>query len=180
MVLKVEEGSNVVECAHSILPPFDTNSKLTLATGGILTTEDSDEPLAVLCGGELMDNDSKSNMPNKMCTILTENHLKSKDISISGYGSLNIERVGAASVVKDNGSTLWVIGGFFESMDQAVRDSEFVSLSRKNSSKSNIFPRNAAGPRTEQMIAHHCLEMVDAEVAILVGGMYISNGQGTS
>ena len=154
-----------VGCVHSLLPPM-----LTHATGGILTAPDSDEPIAVICGGE------------DLCQILTESDnddVLDPDFSLSSGGLLNMKRSGAASLIIDNGSTVWVIGGVSSSDLDAVRDTEFVTISRTSSMTNPGFPTNGAGPQLYEGLAHHCVVKVGPKKAILVGGGKSTSEDGT-
>ncbi len=169
IVLKIDEDG-ATECAHTIMPP---ENRLMHATGGALLVQGGNgenEQVAVVCGGEfgIYDAATKSNIPNRKCMILQKQEPHGTGISLqsnqlSAGGSLNTERIGAASLAIDNGETLWVTGG-----RGLLRESELVTIAKD--SHFNGFPTNGAGPELQLM--HHCFQKINLEVAIVIGGKY--------
>ncbi len=158
-------GDSVLECSHTIEPPA---MALIQATGGMLTVSNTDEPVAVICGGQ----DSTNNDAKDMCTILVEAKRgpPTEQLVVSGNGFLNNKRIGAASVVLNNGSSLWVTGGF-ESQEEGFDDSVIVAIlsNASSSSSAGLFSTNAAGPRLPYPMFHHCLQKIGPEVAVATG-----------
>ena len=184
IVLKLDqEDSSVTECAHTLIPP---ENRLIRSTGGILfipgtAGENHDIPIAVVCGGEfgLYISASSNNVPNKHCMILNKHKPPANAIartssslsmafqlSAGGTGSLNTQRLGAASVVVDGGRTLWVTSG------SGQGTSEFVSLSKNPDIIS--LPTNGLGPAFS--LTDHCLEKISPGVAVLIGGKNSESG----
>ncbi len=171
-MLKMDQQANVIECSHTLFPP---EKKIVDATGGVLVTPVGDldeEPFDfVVCGGK---DPIGSNAPKSKCTTLTEERY-------SG-GFLNIQRVGSASLIVDNGITMWVTGGSMQpSSPFALADTEFVAVSStpRNISNHNnygTFPTNGAGPQLPIGLSHHCLEHLTPDVTILLGGIGIEDG----
>ena len=84
----------------------------------------------------------------------------------TGLGLLRHARAGAASLVLDNGRSLWVTGGRQNSDETTIWSSEILSLGLDPSLISSYGPDlPIAG------LKHHCLEMVGPKVAILIGGL---------
>ncbi len=166
MVLKLD-NDNVVECAHSILPP---KNQLIGATGGVLTVPNTNEPIAVVCGGEPNTGHSNGHTCCEMCFMLTEDSPSSANAKIalnlhlSAGGSLNTKRMRSVSSAINDGSTLWIAGG--EEGIYARKDSELVAIA----ANPDGFPTNMVGPELPEFARHHCLEKVGPEVAIVVGG----------
>ncbi len=160
----------MVECAHTILPP---EVKLIRATGGVLAlgTESGgsagahDGPVAVVCGGEF--GPDNNHAPNELCTPLETSKGNGNQVDLSAGGFLNDKRVGSASLVIDNGTTLWVTGGLDELYPRS--DSEFVSINSQGKN-SNVFTTNGVGPELPADLMHHCLVKVTPQVAMLIGG----------
>ncbi len=171
LVFKFEHNV-LVECAHSLVPP---KKGLIHATSGILTAEDTDEPNIIVCGGD----DSNSNAPNENCMMLSKNEPSAEVVSSAGFsvsltsgGFLNADRTGSASLVIDNGRTLWVTGGFIDDLfERGRKDTEFLSIAKVSQGELQ-FPTNGAGPELPNDLYDHCLNAIGPEVAILTGGRY--------
>ncbi len=168
-VYKFEQGI-FVECGHSLIPP---EKPLILATGGILrvpqSLDDESAVVAVVCGGEFVDDDSNNNKPNDRCMILHDNDLT--DLSnqvLSSDGFLNAPRVGAVSLTIDNGNTLWLTGG----IDSLT--SEFVVISGKASASDSLgYSINAVGPSLPELgkpSGFQCFTKIGPEVVMIMGG----------
>ena len=125
----------------------------------MLTTFDTDESVAVICGGE-----DASNSPNNICWILGQSSLQKDTLTLSAEGILNGDRVGSASLVVGNGSSLWVTGGSFKFQ------SEFVTLAA-SPNRTSAFPTNAAGPALVDVMYHHCIQRIGPDMAVVVGGL---------
>ncbi len=156
-----------------------------------MTVSDIDgEHVAVACGGEMFLEDSFSSVPNQGCTTLSETVTQTAaddhdEPTLSADGYLNQNRIGTASLLIDNGRTLWILGG---SDGEVVRgNSEYVSTHPIN----GLFTTNGAGPELEIFgMYHHCIARISPEVAILLGGSIRNHvqipgvdqqpGQGTS
>ncbi len=164
-MLKVDHD-NLVECAHSILPPENRQMD---AAGGVLKASNSDDPVVVICGGDLHYLDSNMIEFNKMCSILYEDKPSSsigfQAHTISADGVLNQIRKETAALVIDNGSTLWIIGGY-DGYD-FLGSSEFVSISEDNLG----FPTNGVGPDLPNFsVVDHCLVKIGPDLAVINGG----------
>ncbi len=157
VVLRVDQDT-LVECAHSILPP---ENGLIHATGGFLEAQDNqdEDPVAVVCGGDFW----VESVLNDRCMILDD---------ASGGGFLNKARIGAASVVIDNGKTLWVTGG--QDQESYLSDTEFIS--RSNLQPLLTLTTAEQGPHLPQALSDHCLVKVGPQMAIVTGGMGASYG----
>ena len=176
VVMKMSQDI-VVECAHSIAPPA---TALILATGGVLKSNSNStdsKDLAVVCGGVSVIDDSNSNEPNEKCIILSEMQLPATSTgqTLSAEGFLNNQRIGASSLVIDNGLTLWITAG--SDAFSVLRDTEFVAFTKENSS-SNGFTSMVVGPDVRTSVSHHCLGMVGPGLAILTGGTLQKDEQG--
>ncbi len=149
--------NGLMECAHSIVPP---EKPLVLATGGVLKGQTNTDT-AVVCGGEFIIEDSNDNIANDRCTILKSVTSSSNIEALSSSGLLNIERIGASSLVLDNGKTLWVTGG-----TDAQSNTEFVTIHNGRE-----YWTNAVGPSLPgQPAGFQCFTNVGPEVAIIIGG----------
>ncbi len=162
VVLKLTEDS-IVECSHSISPP---GQPLIHATGGVLVALDTDEPVAVVCGGEVL-NSNNAHVPNKECFTLTDD--QKSQFSISAGGITSDERIGSASLIVDAGSALWVTGGLLGEWGRV--DSEIITVS-ENQSFLAPFPTSAAGPDFQFAVFHHCLLNIGPHMAVVTGGRF--------
>ncbi len=177
VVLKLDDDV-VVECAHAIVPP---EKGITQATGGVLTlpdNQDSEEgtrtgdSFIIVCSGEEV-----NLVPNDMCTILrdqrsekeTAAHSDGSDAVLSAGGFLNNDRIGAASLVIDKGTSLWVLGGS-DGDNDVQKDSEIVTIVGHDNNSSIVFQTNLVGHNLPQKLVHHCLVAIGPEVAIATGG----------
>ncbi len=153
----------VVECAHSILA---TEKQLIHASGGVLTIPDSDIDVAVICGGEFAQQTSEQS--HKKCIILSDEQVTIKDGSSFSLGDfLNEDRIDAAALAIDNGSTLWVTGGFFfqpDATETSQITTELVTI------RDNGIPSNAFWLEMPEFLFHHCLVKVGPDVAMIIGG----------
>ncbi len=172
VVLKVDMD-NVIECAHSISPP---ENMLVDAIGGVLTAPNSDEPMAVICGGEYGSEQSGSYTNHDKCLMLTEDktstsRMDGMPLGLSAGGILNSDRVGSASTVINNGSALWITGGVYGLF--ARKDSELVGISNSNENSAihNDGLPNGPGPDLPEHVSHHCFQKVGPQIAIVVGGL---------
>ena len=142
-----------VECANSILPP---DKGLVDASGGVLVSPD-EQYAVVVCGGEFVLDNSNGNNPNYECMVLNDIPVK-----LSANGFLNAKRIGSASMIIDNGNTLWVTGGA-----DSHSTTEFVTAMNVEDS----FWTNNAGPiLPNSQLEYHCLTKLGPEVAAMIGG----------
>ena len=143
----------------------------------------------MICGGEFVQKDDTDNKtPNEKCRILDTSHerqspnsnsvkQRSKTLSVGAGGQLNRKRIGAASLLLNNGKMLWVTGGTYQQYSIAVEsyDTEFLSVDSKKagtcSTDGGEFPTNGAGPNLPESLIYHCLEKVGPSVAIIIGGI---------
>ncbi len=165
---RIEQQGKVVECAHSLVAP---NNGLIDATGGIMTIHETKDLAAVVCGGQVMLADS-NNVENRKCIILNSNQDQNQLPTASL--SLNLARVGAVSLVLDNGKSLWVTGGFNE--NSYLLNTEFVTFPGDISNNASINGGEVAnehGPSfLKSNLFYHCLVKIGSEMAILIGGEY--------
>ncbi len=124
------------------------------ATGGVMVNPDGEDCSFVVCGGQ----DADTRLMHDTCKRLSDPAEKTA-------GFLQVPRVGAASLVMNNGTDLWVTGGF-NMFTFALDTTEFVSLSENSSDDGPILPSG---------VKYHCLEQVDSKSAILIGGQDVSN-----
>ena len=165
VVLKVMDHDTVIECSHTISPP---GQYLTEATGGMLTSSDSDDLVAIVCGGTGGE-EANLNLPVKNCWTLTEKFAEPSDagkFSTSADGLLNSDRIGSASLVIDNGSSLWVTGGLIGEWGR--NDSEIVTVSKNTIP----FSTNAAGPHIRSVGCYHCIQAIGTSTIVVTGGIY--------
>ncbi len=154
-----------VECGHTLAPP---ENGLIHATGGILSSnsDENNDPSVlhvIVCGGESVLEGTSDTKPNDRCTVLVNGHTRSAAHQplLSSGGFLNAHRIGAASLVVDNGNNLWVTGG-----RGSGGTTEIVSTN-----KSMSFWTNLVGPSLPvRQLEFHCFINVGQEVAMIIGG----------
>ena len=133
----------LLPCSHTVAIPPTINS----FAGGIMTYRDDFH--VVICGSP------------------TDDSLLEKCASLNGpdhqiLGHLLSKRVGAAYVVVDNGTRLWVTGGFNGKV--TLKTTEFLQL---DNGSYGLMP----GPSLPfRSLKYHCLEKVASNAAILIGG----------
>ncbi len=160
MIEPSQKESVLAECAHSLESP----KELSRSTGGILVHHGDSDLIPTICGGEAAD----TGLVNEMC------HSLSDPKSHRQYsGILKEKRIGAASLVIGNGTTLWVTGGYnYNSYFYTYFDStEIVELDGPESGEGDghhFISRH--GPSLPRKLCLHCLAKVGHNIAILVGG----------
>ncbi len=137
------------KCYHTT---WHSPAGMELPTGGLLTPDPVlHHPVPVLCGG----GQSTSTFLSK-CFVLGRP---------DPAGSLSVARYAAASVVVNNGKTLWVTGG--KSGSDVVHNStdlmEFLDTSMH-------FLESNKGFKLPKSLYGHCLEKVNSSSVILYGG----------
>ncbi len=164
-----------VECGHSISPP---ETRIRLATGGMLTPADIDEPVAVYCGGEFAQESSDGESANDKCLILLEDQRPATGYVRSGDRRsvvLNHIRIGAASTVVNNGQTIWTTGGTGGAThSEPLANTEFVSIFKNQSGEMPL--TNANGPDMPSELLYHCSVVSGREVVMVVGGLDWTKG----
>ncbi len=144
--------------AKCITPNLQAPLPLQDATGGMMLTLSSKGDLVhmpVVCGGWLARTDYK-----KHCYRLGQS---------SPIGTLTRERVGAVSVVINNGNRLWVTGGrTIYDIDQDTTDILDISPDKESSDPHLVLTDSSI--RLPRKISYHCLEMLDSTTAFLFGG----------
>ncbi len=115
----------------------------------------------LVCGGQ----EEKTNVKHDQCHILNGDPT---DWPTSG-GVLQVPRVGAASLVTDNRTSLWVTGGF-NNDKLALETTEFVKL--QDSTLESSYGPNLPNP---DGLKYHCLEKTGSASAIVIGGQDKSN-----
>ncbi len=156
-VLNVVDDNTIYECAHNLLPPVHG---LLGATGGVLELDNAGHAL-VVCGGEMQ---LDSSLKNHLCLALNRNN------SQDTMSALNMARSGSASLVIDNGKTLWVTGGMDEYGIFPL--TEYITPSQKTS---DFATNNQHGPElpTEYgSLADYCLVSLGPDNALLIGGTH--------
>ena len=122
---------------------------LTLSSKGDLVH------MPVVCGGLLAKKDY-----NKHCYRIGQS---------SPIGTLTRERVGAASVIINNGNRLWVTGGrTIYNLDQDTTDILDISADKESSDPHLVMTDSSI--KLPRKMSYHCLEMLDSTTAILFGG----------
>ncbi len=150
-VYKYAENS-FLDCVSSLAVP----SVVQHAAGGILLDQDQSSASIIVCGGLDVESNEKEE-----CYRLNGSG------NDRNLGSMRYDRSGAASVVMDNGKTLWMTGGY-DGRNSTLWSTEIVTLgSGFVSSYGPDLP--IAGLR------YHCLERVGPNVAILLGGERVDN-----
>ncbi len=92
------ENGDRVKCSNNLDSPIGLYS----ATGGAIYGENKDI-LPIICGGY---DDETFGLGSSRCFKLGMN-----DSGLEPFAAMKYDRVGASSVVIDNGATLWVTGG---------------------------------------------------------------------
>ncbi len=145
-VYKYTENS-FLDCVSSLAAP----SVVQHAAGGVLLDQDQSSVSIVVCGGLDVGSTGKD-----------ECYRLSGSGNDRNLGSMRYGRSGAASVVMDNGKTLWVTGGY-DGFNSTLWSTEIVSLG------SGLV--SSYGPDLPIAdLRYHCLERVGPNVAILIGG----------
>ncbi len=147
------KGEMLQKCAHTLKPLLHQLPKD--ATGGVLSqnyqAESGDDFMIVVCGGQETMEDCSS------CFSLGNPYSRV-------FGSLFVPRVNAASLIIDNGKSLWVTGGKDEV--SPLTSSEYIQLQQDSGLVS--FSERQALPYSRQ---GHCLAKIGATIAILTGGL---------
>ncbi len=154
-MMRVFNNGTVAKCIH----PANMNAPkaLTEAAGGLLFAGLT--PVPLICGGRL----AKDESYNRRCYGLGQG-------IPSRIGTLSRERVGAASLVINNGSTLWMTGGSnVYGDDQDTTDLLTIDIDIDIDGSDNLYLKTANGPKLPRRISYHCLERVGT-TAILFGG----------
>ncbi len=151
----------VVECSHSLVLPM---AGLQGATGGILVDPDNPEAIQiVVCGGRIIDTDIESNR----CFNLNN---PEEQMSV-GTGHLFELPSLAASLVIDNGKSLWMTGGHYYDDPSSV--TELLAMQTMQDENNNNTLRMFTldeGPVLPYFFYGHCLVKVTATIVMIVGG----------
>ncbi len=140
------------KCIHSL----KTTKNLANPTGGVVAFQGDSVP--IVCGGQ----EFGSVTENDNCFSL------SSQPSDQIVATSNAARVGAASLVINNGKSIWLTGGFQEGF--FLYSTETVM---QNSTSGSV-----EGLVLPVTVAHHCLERIDKHSAILIGGQEFGNSHG--
>ncbi len=142
----IVEDDTLLPCSHTLSIPSPTIAGFS---GGILLQNDIDLT-PVICGGTA----------NKLCYSLELDDYNQPPV----LGTLKSSRIGSASLVIDNGASLWITGGFDFDSQQTLGTTEFVELN-------NTWLNSSNGPHLpSDGLQYHCLETIDSNLAILIGG----------
>ncbi len=133
-----------MECAHWLRLP----KRLLDATGGVAIDNE-----IIVCGGE-----EDSRIANRLCYRLMD-HFSNIPTVVS---NLLATRVGADSLVTDNGTTLWITGGLDNETDS--QSTELINVNDEDGVP-------ILGPQLPFSLKHHCLEKIASNIVILVGGL---------
>ncbi len=156
-VFEWNDVGDLWKCTHTMT---SYNKLLKDGTGGVLSSQSLENFTIVICGGQTLD-DSNSDLAsnNEGCITVSEQYSKAS-------GSLFIPRIDAASLVIDNGNSLWVTGGYDGvsslSASELIQphddpDPTLISFSEK---QRLLYSRRG-----------HCLVKIGPNVAILTGGV---------
>ncbi len=129
--------------------------------------------LIVACGGKIDLDDSSDEIDNVMCLLLNgDTH------TTNNAGQLKSARNGAASLVLDNGKSLWITGGSGVE-DFTIDSTEYMKVASKASSTFASVDDdserliNEQGPHLPLAgMEQHCLVKVGPEIAMLIGGCF--------
>ncbi len=168
------DADSLVECTHSLLA---LRNSLQGATGGILKRQEdssSSEVLdVVICGGETFVPGTviEDLFVNDECYKLnTVDPFDSTENLESAVGSLQVGRMGAASLVINNGQTLWITGGkMTEAYENSVESTELLIID-SSEAKSSFSLVNEPGPDLPLRVNHHCLVGIGTDFALVIGG----------
>ncbi len=154
-MFQLNNDSEFLECSHNLEIP---SGPLHYATGGILVRDGDWTP--IVCGGKSF----ITNVVNDKCFTLSQAPHANQTAEEQSLDLMQINRIGAASLVVDNGKSLWVTGGGSPSSHNSVQ-TELVQLSHDDghfvSSTSLQLPES---------LTHHCLKQIGPRMAIAVGG----------
>ncbi len=137
----------VHECANSL----EFQKELQWATGGVIAVNEE----IVICGGT----EVESSAENQMCFSHGDSHVH----KLAQTGALRETRIGAASLVIDNGTTLWITGG--HNSKNRLQTTETVTMDPKTTGLVVALGLNL--PKT---LSYHCLTKVSDGLAFLTGG----------
>ncbi len=168
-VFKIGSSDMFLECAHTLTPP---EQQLLGATGGVFVDKNKDF-VPLICGGETVGVNLV--VERQACLLL------SADQDSFLFGSqLNVPRVGAASLVIDNGDTLWVTGGYNEhsgylGSTELVQMRELTNKSSEHYVLKNVHGIGLPKAKTGVGLKYHCLAQVSKIVALITGGQKDEN-----
>ncbi len=169
------DRDTLVECAHSLIQPQDG---LQGATGGILVGQHQGAVHIVVCGGALAMAEGGSKVENTDCYKL---NVDSETAKPPVVGMLNLGMLGTASLVLDNGTSLWITGGR-DVNGFLVDTSDYLVFSTEDNAETTVpMLLHEPGPDLKHSCSrfigqHHCLVQVGPEVAFLIGGLIPLDG----
>ncbi len=116
-----------------------------------MLSDSEEEFMVVICGGQVIGTEGAENAD---CFSLHD----------QSTSSLSMPRVGAASLAIDGGRSLWVTGGISETSSAGdLFPTEIVAHQQDASSQAGaLMPIHT--------LSHHCLEKINANTALLIGG----------
>ncbi len=114
----------------------------------------------VICGGL----DELGLMPNMNCYQIKDSSSKPKVV-----GWFSHARESAASIVIQDGTTLWVTGGLDVSSYTNTETTEWIHIGGDTDATTVGY-----GINLPQALSHHCLERIHSGLAIVVGGLSAS------
>ncbi len=173
----VPDPADMTILARCQLVPGQTQTMhpLNAATGGVLTARQdvngNHRPLPLICGGLSMTG------PNDKCYSWQVLAAMPPSVVVE-VGVMRELRSGAASVAILHGQVLWITGGVYH---QVTDTTEWIDVLTVLSAIDN--PDNAdnkpestlsEGILLPEPMAYHCLEMVNSDTAILIGGRYLT------
>ncbi len=130
---------------------------LYMATGQLMKFADNfHTPL--ICGGIMQDDGA-----NRQCYQMLNSFLPVG-------GTMTSTRIGAASVVLNAGTTIWITGGY-DQYDIDLDTTEWTDVSLM--AQSGLEGMLQEGTSLPKALAFHCLEMIDNDMTILYGGEYL-------
>ncbi len=161
-------GGNLTKCWH---PNIHSPLPFEDATGGALLTWDSNI-FPIICGGIMGRSSNNDEEYSRDCYRL-------RNPMTAVVATLTTERVGAASVVVRNGTTLWVTGGHnIYGYDQDSTD--ILGQVSAGSDPADMVMTTAPGVKLPRRMSHHCLVMLlgsmSSSSVILFGGSGGSDG----
>ncbi len=128
------------------------------ATGEVLRNQQ--QAAIVVCGGRGSRYDSLS----ENCYSLTSRSQQ----WIQVEANLTEHRIESASIVIENGRTLWVTGGYGATNRLALTD--FVSLVEQNAIAQLVSLSVKPGPDLPVALSYHCIVKLNSSTAMLIGG----------
>ncbi len=84
--------------------------------------------------------------------------------------TMSEKRFMPASIITDDGRTLWVTGGYNDQIETTFKSTDLVSISDNNGALTGASFTIKPGPNLPETVAKHCLVKLNSSTAMMIGG----------